>query len=123
MLNYGYAVLAGRVKLAIACAGLDPAVGFMHAPQKAKMAPRSPLVLDLMEPMRPLVDRAVLEFAMREPLDPEAFSLVRKSPVLPSGAVRLKDDMARTVAVIADNAIHYSPIKLFPKPLNLLHRH
>jgi hypothetical protein len=30
--------------------GLDPAAGFMHGAQKAKMAPRSPLVLDLMEP-------------------------------------------------------------------------
>jgi hypothetical protein len=67
-------------------------------------------------------DASILKFAMAEPLNPEAFSLVRKSPVLPTGAVRLKDDMARTVAVIADNAIHYSPIKLLPKPLNLLPR-
>ncbi|HEX4209401.1 MAG TPA: CRISPR-associated endonuclease Cas1, partial [Candidatus Binataceae bacterium] len=33
MLNYGYAVLAGRVKLSIASVGLDPKTGFLHSEQ------------------------------------------------------------------------------------------
>lgn len=55
MLNYGYAILMSRVWGMIELAGLDPYGGFLHADQ----AGRPGLVLDMMEPWRPLVDDAV----------------------------------------------------------------
>ena len=45
--------------MAVVAAGLDPTIGYFHGRYGRKQT----LVLDLMEPMRPLVDRAVLEFA------------------------------------------------------------
>jgi CRISPR-associated endonuclease Cas1 len=59
MLNYGLAVLESQVRMAVVAAGLDPTIGYFHGRYGGKQT----LVLDLMEPMRPLVDRAVLEFA------------------------------------------------------------
>ena len=57
MLNYGYAILATEVWLAILRAGLDPWAGFLHADSQR----RPGLVYDLMEPFRaPVVDKAVL---------------------------------------------------------------
>jgi CRISPR-associated endonuclease Cas1 len=56
-LSYSYAVLLGEALAAIVAAGLDPRLGFLHAPRAGKPA----LALDLLEPFRPLIaDRAVL---------------------------------------------------------------
>lgn len=56
LLNYGYAVL-GRVWLVTALrAGLDPNLGVLHADRIG----RPGLVLDLLEPWRPWVDRVVV---------------------------------------------------------------
>jgi len=56
MLNYGYAVLESQVRIAILAAGLNPFVGYFHRQYRGKQT----LVFDLMEPMRPVVDRVVL---------------------------------------------------------------
>lgn len=58
MLNYGYAVLESQVRLSVAAAGLDPYRGYFHTLWRERQG----LVLDLMEPMRPVVDRALLDF-------------------------------------------------------------
>jgi CRISPR-associated protein Cas1 len=52
MLNYGYAVLESQVRIGVLAAGLDPRVGYFHGKQT--------LVLDLIEPMRPVVDQVIL---------------------------------------------------------------
>lgn len=63
LLNYGYAILEGRVHLAVVRSGLLPQVGFLHAEQQA----RASLVYDLMEEFRPtVVDRAVLAMLHRK---------------------------------------------------------
>lgn len=57
LLNYGYAILRGRVHNAVGAAGLDPSLGFLHAPGR----PRPAFVLDMMEEFRaPVVDLACL---------------------------------------------------------------
>ena len=60
LLNYGYAVLRSVVARAICGSGLHPAVGLHHHSRG------NPLCLadDLMEPFRPLVDRAVAAFGL-----------------------------------------------------------
>ncbi len=51
LLSYLYAILAGECAAAVLAAGLDPAVGFLHA----ERAGRPSLALDLMEPFRPSI--------------------------------------------------------------------
>ncbi|MBE7559701.1 type II CRISPR-associated endonuclease Cas1 [bacterium] len=55
LLNYGYAVLRATVARAVCAAGLHPALGLHHHNKYSGF----PLADDLMEPFRPLVDRAV----------------------------------------------------------------
>jgi len=66
-LSYGYAVLLGRVQVAVRLAGLHPEVGFLHAEGR-----RNPsLALDLMEEFRvPVVDGLVLSAFRRGRLTP-----------------------------------------------------
>jgi CRISPR-associated protein Cas1 len=55
LLNYGYAVLRAGVARAICAAGLHPGLGIFHRHPENPM----PLVDDVMEPFRPVVDDAV----------------------------------------------------------------
>lgn len=55
MLNYGYAVLRAIVARAVCAAGLHPSIGIHHHNRYDAFR----LADDLMEPMRPLVDKAV----------------------------------------------------------------
>ncbi len=55
LLNYGYAVLRAAVARALVAAGLLPAIGLHHSNRSNAFC----LADDLMEPLRPLVDRAV----------------------------------------------------------------
>ena len=57
MLNYGYAVLRAIVARAICAAGLHPSLGLHHHNRYNAFC----LADDLIEPLRPLVDRAVVE--------------------------------------------------------------
>jgi CRISPR-associated endonuclease Cas1 len=56
VLNYLYAVLEAEARLACLAVGLDPGLGVLHADLKA----RDSLALDVVEPVRPLVDRFAL---------------------------------------------------------------
>src|SRR5690242_6568184 len=53
ILNYLYAVLESETRLAAAALGLDPGLGFLHVDTPA----RDSLACDLMEPVRPQVER------------------------------------------------------------------
>ena len=57
LLNYGYGILEAKVRVAIQKVGLDPDIGFLHLSQSGAV----PLVYDLMEPFRWLVDLTVIE--------------------------------------------------------------
>lgn len=62
-LNYGYAVLRASVARAVVGAGLHPALGVQHH------GPYNPFNLadDLMEPLRPMVDRRVKLLSQADP--------------------------------------------------------
>jgi CRISPR-associated protein Cas1 len=95
MLNYGYAVLESQVQMAVVAAGLDPTIGFMHAHGGG----RSALVLDLMEPLRPMVDAVVLWLAGSEAFYPADF-IVRNDGVCrasPQLARKLVDRVAKGI--------------------------
>jgi CRISPR-associated protein Cas1 len=63
LLNYGYAVLRAIVGRAICAAGLHPSLGLHHHNRYDAYC----LADDLMEPLRPLVDRAVVEYLRDHP--------------------------------------------------------
>jgi CRISP-associated protein Cas1 len=67
-LSYGYAILLGECVSALCAAGLDPAVGFLHADDDR----RPSLALDLMEEFRPMiVDQVVMSAARASQLRAE----------------------------------------------------
>lgn len=59
LLNYGYSVLAGEISKYVCGIGLDAYFGFMHKSHTGFQ----PLVYDLIEPFRWLVDNAVYKLA------------------------------------------------------------
>ena len=59
LLNYGYSVLASEISKYVCGIGLDPYFGFMHKAHTGFQ----PLVYDLIEPFRWLVDYAVYKIA------------------------------------------------------------
>lgn len=65
-LNYGYAVLRGIVCRALVASGLHPGLGLHHSASGNPFA----LADDLIEPFRPLVDRAVLRLGRPLPAMP-----------------------------------------------------
>lgn len=85
LLNYAYGVLEGQVRRAIVINGLDPAIGILHAIQSG----RASLVYDLMEPLRPLVDRQVLRFVAENNFNPKDFILSE------DGQCKLHPELAR----------------------------
>ncbi len=88
MLNYAYAVLESKVRIATVAQGLDPTIGYLHACRPGRVA----LVYDLMEPLRPRLDRLVLDFVRSHTFTPSDF-------VLGTDAVcRLHPQLARQVA-------------------------
>lgn len=69
MLNYAYAVLESQIRIAAVSYGLDPTIGYLHATRSGRVA----LVYDLMEPLRPRVDRSVLAFVCTHTFTPTDF--------------------------------------------------
>jgi len=68
LLNFGYSLLEGRVRHAVNSVGLEPSVGFLHETAASKL----PLVYDLQEPFRWLVDLSVIEVLAGRRLDRQA---------------------------------------------------
>lgn len=67
-IGYGYAILLGECVSALAAAGLDPGIGFLHVEEPN----RPSLALDLMEEFRPLiVDQVVVHLCRRGSLTAE----------------------------------------------------
>jgi CRISP-associated protein Cas1 len=64
LLNYGYAILEARCRVAVVRAGFDPTIGYLHSIAPSK----HPLVYDFQELGRALVDSVVLEMIRAEPL-------------------------------------------------------
>lgn len=87
MLNYGYALLITAVRTEIVSAGFDPSVGIAHRREWNRIS----FVYDLMEPLRPVVDRQILEFALSNTFTPADFTINRQ------GACRLNPQLAKAV--------------------------
>jgi CRISP-associated protein Cas1 len=87
ILNYAYAALESELRIKAISEGYDPTIGIMHEGSDGS----SKFIFDLMEPERPKVDRAVLDFVKGHVFDPADFT------IRGDGVVRLNPEMARMV--------------------------
>jgi CRISP-associated protein Cas1 len=87
ILNYAYAALESEIRIKAISEGYDPTIGIMHEGSGGS----SKFIFDLMEPERPRVDSAVLDFVKGQVFDPADF-VIRTD-----GVCRLNPEMARTV--------------------------
>jgi CRISPR-associated endonuclease Cas1 len=102
ILNYAYAILESHVRTEITTLGYDPTIGYLHMHQKDRAA----LVFDLMEPLRPVVDRAIVEFIQSKVFQPTDFTIRN------DGVCRLNPEMARHVASLISGTLN--PATSFP---------
>lgn len=70
MLNYGYAVLGALCHRSLIMHGLSPTLGVKHTTRYKS----TPLVFDLMEPFRPVVDMMLAEFMHEEDASMKAWA-------------------------------------------------
>ena len=78
MLNYGYAILRAAVARALVGSGLLPTLGIFHRNQYNAYC----LADDVMEPYRPFVDRAVLQYLQSGKEIPETLNLDAKQHLM-----------------------------------------
>ena len=95
MLNYAYAILHSHLKIKLISEGFDPKIGLAHATEKYRDA----LVLDHMEPLRPVVDREILRFVLDCTMSPGDFTISKE------GFCRLNPQLARKVVAVASAAV------------------
>ena len=91
ILNYAYAALESEIRIRPFPRGYDPTIGVMHEGSDGS----SKFIFDLMEPERPKVDRAVLDFVKAMVFDPADFT------IRSDGVCRLNPEMARMVARVS----------------------
>ena len=91
LLNYGYSLLEGECRRAINSTGLDTHVGFLHEVTIGK----EPLVYDLQEPFRWIVDVAVISCLEKEIFDKKDFIRTENYNIrlMPAGAAKLTKEM------------------------------
>ena len=87
MLNYGYGILISQLQAQVSSAGLDPTIGMIHGNSENRI----PLIYDLMEPLRPVVDSHILGLALEHTFSPGDFTINK------SGGCRLNPQMAKTL--------------------------
>jgi CRISPR-associated protein Cas1 len=84
VLNYLYAVAESEVRVALMSAGLDPALGILHTDAGS----RASMALDILDAIRPAVDRYALTLLRDRPLSRHDVG------ELPSGICRLRPALA-----------------------------
>ena len=88
MLNYAYAVRHGQLQIKAIADGYSPLLGIMHRHKRSSAS----YILDMLEPERPIVDAAILDFVQSHTFTGADF-ILRKN-----GACRLSPQLAKVVA-------------------------
>ena len=91
MLNYAYGVLIGTTQVQLIAQGYDPTIGILHG-RKSERRMYPAFAFDRMEPMGPVVDRAVLELIKATTFSGSDFAIQA------DGVCRLNPELARRVA-------------------------
>jgi len=96
LLNFSYAVAAAETLIAIRAASLEPSLGVLHEDKDG----RPSLAYDLMEPLRPKVDRLVLEM-----ITSRNFRVNRDFIPLREGICRLGVELAAEVGKLVSESV------------------
>ena len=107
MLNYAYGVLIARTQVQLIAEGYDPTIGILHG-RESERGTYPAFALDRMEPMRPVVDRAILQLVATKTFTGGDFS------IQPDGVCRLNPELARRVAQLAATYLGESDLGLEP---------
>ncbi len=107
LLNYGYALAEAETRLAAIAVGLDPGLGVVHTDQRN----RDSLALDLLEPLRPLVERHVLQLLAARHFRASDFHETRQGacrllPPLTHELAEQLPTLARAIAPHAEAVAH-----------------
>ena len=103
MLNYVYTVLLGQMQLKAIADGYDPMLGVIHTRRRSSYGPPRPgFAIDIMEPMRPVVDRVILKLVAEETFSGADFDLQS------DGVVRANPTLLRSIVAEMTYAI-YAP--------------
>jgi CRISPR-associated protein Cas1 len=105
MLNYAYTVLIAQTQCRLLLEGYDPTIGIIHE-KRALRGINPGLALDHMEPMRPVVDRAVLHLVNTITFSSADFSIQN------DGVCRMNPELARRVAQLSLEHCASSPRKI-----------
>jgi CRISPR-associated protein Cas1 len=87
-LNYAYAILESHVRMDVVSRGYDPTIGYLHTYKQGRDA----FVLDLMEPLRAIVDRALIQFVQTQEFRAADFT------IRSDGVCRLNAQLAKRVS-------------------------
>ena len=103
ILNYLNALLEAEAVIACQTVGLDPGIGILHADQRA----RDSFVLDLMEPVRPLVDQWVMRLLSKHRFKASDFAdtrrgICRLSPTITHWLAETTNEWATAIAPHAE---------------------
>jgi CRISP-associated protein Cas1 len=107
MLNYAYGVLVSQMHIRLIGEGYDPTIGVMHD-READRGSYPAFALDQMEPLRPVIDRAVLGLIDQVTFVGADFSLQH------DGVCRLNPQLARWVAQLATDRVRETDFSLVP---------
>ena len=100
ILNYAYTVASAQLQIQAMADGFDPSIGVLHE----TLSGRSAFVLDIIEPVRPVIDAKILFMLKYHTLDPADF-IIRKD-----GVCRLSPQFARKVAIVVESILPVQPI-------------
>lgn len=101
MLNYAYAVLVSQTQIQLIADGYDPTLGILHD-RESDRGTYPAFALDHMEPLRPVVDRAVLHLVRTATFTAADFAIQA------DGVCRLNPELARRLAQLATESIRAS---------------
>lgn len=102
ILNYAYAVASAQLHIQAMAEGYDPSIGLLHE----TLPGRSAFILDIIEPVRPVIDAKILFMLKYHTLDPADF-IIRKD-----GVCRLSPQFARKVATVVETILPLQPTAL-----------
>lgn len=102
ILNYAYAMLQNQILTVVVAMGFDPTIGCLHSHHASDYH----LIFDLMEPLRPIVDRAILNLAQNHVFSPHDFTLNKM------GICRLHPQFARNIVKLIQNIPEIEPLTI-----------
>jgi CRISPR-associated protein Cas1 len=93
LLNMAYEITAGRLGVLLAAAGFATAIGFLHSDRKG----RHSLVYDVIEPLRPIIDKRVFAWIADNRFSKSDF-IHLKDPSNKAGIIRIAPSLRRVFA-------------------------